>query len=149
MTPFIWLYTIHGRNANIIHLLEENHINPRHMFDNKKNCKSYHHSYQPCLEESIKCHHNEIAEYVLNNKITEMNIIKNINDDYYRNNITFCFQYRNFSDLFDNIDDNEFIFYCACQFNYIKIVKLFIYYAKLEYVNKKKEFISILFIIRQ
>ena len=47
----IWTYVIHGRNAEIIHIIEENEIKPDFS----------------CIEESIKCHHNEITEYFLIN----------------------------------------------------------------------------------
>ena len=136
----LWLYAIHGRNADIIHLLEENHIHPRHLFDDIKNHPSYYHSFQPCLEESIKCHHNEIAQYILYNKITDQNVIEIINNDYHDSYCSKCFHHNNFSELFDsyiNFDQNTFIFYYACQFNYMKIVKLCIKHQKFNFFNLK------------
>ena len=50
----LWNYAIHGRNPEIIHLLEENKIELKRVLDN-------------CYEEAIKCHHNEIATYIINN----------------------------------------------------------------------------------
>ena len=55
MTPSIWNYAIHGNNAEIIQILEENQIE---LPEEK--------SYKQLLEESIKCHHNEIAYYIQN-----------------------------------------------------------------------------------
>ena len=55
LTPSLWYYSIHGKNADIIHILEENHIEPKYN------------SFQDCFEEAIKCHHNDIANYFLNN----------------------------------------------------------------------------------
>ncbi|KAK8883918.1 hypothetical protein M9Y10_043020 [Tritrichomonas musculus] len=106
LKPSLWLYAIHGRNADIIHLLEENLIVPED--------KSYH----KCLEESIKCHHNEIANYIINNFI-------DLNDDenYDNNALSYSFHYYNYS-FFPTDFNNKFIFYYACQYNYIKIVKL-------------------------
>ena len=51
----IWLYAIHGKNAEIIQLLEEN----------KKETLQV--AYPYLLIESIKCHHNEVTDYFRNN----------------------------------------------------------------------------------
>ena len=48
----LWIYVVHSRNAELIHLFEENSIQPP---ENK---------FEKCFEESIKCHHNEIAQYI-------------------------------------------------------------------------------------
>ena len=55
LTPQLWIYTIHSNNADLIHFLEENQVEPPKSFSS-------------CLVESIKCHHNQIANYILNNK---------------------------------------------------------------------------------
>ena len=54
--PIIWLYAIHSNNGELIHLIEEeemikenNYINPQKLF-----------------KEAIKCHHNDIANYIRN-----------------------------------------------------------------------------------
>ena len=54
LTPSLWLYAIHGKNNEIIRLLEENHI------------KLEESEYSECFSEAIKCHHNEIADYIRN-----------------------------------------------------------------------------------
>ena len=79
MSPSLWLYAIHGQNSEIITLLNDNKINP---IDE---------SYRECLKESIKCHHNDISEYFLNNYIEETT---SINDGlkYYN------YKYINFND---------------------------------------------------
>ncbi|KAK8841762.1 hypothetical protein M9Y10_026711 [Tritrichomonas musculus] len=51
----IWPYAVHGRNVEIINFLEEQKI--------KTLCDTY----QYLIIESIKCHHNEIAEYFQSN----------------------------------------------------------------------------------
>ena len=51
----IWFHAIHGKNPNIIHFLEENHIEPE--------------SYSLCFFESIKCHHDDLANYFLINQL--------------------------------------------------------------------------------
>ena len=55
LLPSLWLFIIHGKNPELIHILEENKIEPELN------------NYQICLVESIKCHHNEFAYYFLNN----------------------------------------------------------------------------------
>lgn len=64
-------FAIHGRNPEIIHILEEN------IIENIKN------PYEYYFIESIKCHHNEIADYFLNNYLQ--------NDDNYTNYIIDAF----------------------------------------------------------
>lgn len=44
----IWLYAIHSNNGELIHMIEEIGIKPE---------------YEECMKESIKCHHNNIANY--------------------------------------------------------------------------------------
>lgn len=55
LKPSLWLYVIHGHNAEIVHLLEQNKIIPEDK------------TYEECLMESIKCHHNDFAHYFQNN----------------------------------------------------------------------------------
>ena len=50
----IWEYAIHGRNPDIIHVIESLKIEPS----------------QTLVIESIKCHHNGIANYMKNNIVT-------------------------------------------------------------------------------
>ena len=59
ISPKIWLYAIHGNNFKIINFLEENHILPENL------------NYEKCLKESIKCHHNDISNYIIDNYIEE------------------------------------------------------------------------------
>ncbi|KAK8857366.1 hypothetical protein M9Y10_015771 [Tritrichomonas musculus] len=59
LEPSLWLYAIHSRNAEIIHLLEQAQTDQTNE------------NYIEYFCESIKCHHNEIAEYIENNLITE------------------------------------------------------------------------------
>lgn len=55
MDPKLWLYAIHGRNAEIIHILEEYQIKPSNL--------------KECLSFSIKCHHDELTNYILSNYV--------------------------------------------------------------------------------
>ena len=60
LTQSLWIDAIHGKNAELIHLLEENKVLP-------------YYSYNKCYEEAIKCHHNDIAKYILNNYMQNEN----------------------------------------------------------------------------
>ena len=80
ITSELSIYAIHGRNESIIQLLEENQI------------KFYR---WPCLMESIKCHHNEIANYI-KNQMEENEINKSL--------FFSCLQYHNFVELFELIE---------------------------------------------
>lgn len=51
----LWKYVIHGWNAELVHILEENHVDGQ--------------DYIECVEESIKCHHNEITDYIINSLV--------------------------------------------------------------------------------
>ena len=70
LTPSLWLYAIHSKNAELIHLLESNEVPPPKSKRNKKEEKS-NTNYEECLIESIKCHHNDIADYIENNFINQ------------------------------------------------------------------------------
>ena len=59
LTPSLWLYAIHSKNAELIHILESDNVNPKSDdFDNE---------YLGCFIESIKCHHNDFADYIETN----------------------------------------------------------------------------------
>ena len=101
----LWLYSIHSKNANLIHLLEENQVEPNDS------------SYEECFIESIKCHHNDIADYIIDcflsnqkygEKVTK-NIIKKSNFKYFP----------------DNFKEN-FSFYYLCKSEYKTLVDLYI-----------------------
>ncbi|KAK8835963.1 hypothetical protein M9Y10_040160 [Tritrichomonas musculus] len=91
----LWLFAIHG-DGEIIHLLEENSIKPP---DN---------SYEKCFIESIKCHHNEMARYFLNNYL-DQNIINE--DESVLSQIIASYNYEFFPDDFSN----EISFFTFCR----------------------------------
>lgn len=104
LTPSIWIYAIHGNNLNIIQAIEEKRIKPEDQ------------SYIECIKESIKCHHNEITNYIQTKIMKTQSIedykvrakaIKFINFEYLPNDLT-----------------NPFYFYKLCQHNYITLVDL-------------------------
>ena len=112
LRPILWLYSIHGRNAEIIHLLEENGVTPPEN------------SYEKCLEEAINCHHNEIAEYIQNRylKLNETNENETIK--------TAIISSSNF-EYFPNDFSDENAFFDLCKYSYFALV---------EYMLKNKVF---------
>ena len=124
LTSSLWLFSIHGKNAEIIHLLEENHIKPKDE------------TFKECYIESIKCHHNEIAKYIENNLLDQDFVMKNIdiiNDD--DNILLNYFRYYNF-DLLPNNCSPQIILAFLIKFNYFETVKKFIAKGKID-LNKK------------
>ena len=59
LSSSLWLYGIHSNDADIIHLLEECQVDPPNN------------SYEKCFIEAIKCHHNDIANYIKNNYLSQ------------------------------------------------------------------------------
>ncbi|KAK8834810.1 hypothetical protein M9Y10_026063 [Tritrichomonas musculus] len=55
----LWIYGIHSINAEFIHLLESC---PFKLKDT---------THEDCLKEAIKCHHNDIANYIINNLLNQ------------------------------------------------------------------------------
>lgn len=134
--PTLWNYAIHSENPELISFFENNDIQPE--------------LYYKCLEESIKCHHNEIANYILNkyiedeikskengrnNHSNEEKNNKESNDDndnddkkdedndkFDENIMAYSLHYHNYL-FFPNNPEFKYIFFYACQYNYIDIVE--------------------------
>ncbi|KAK8845031.1 hypothetical protein M9Y10_021207 [Tritrichomonas musculus] len=125
MNSSIWLYGIHSNEPELIHLFEEYKILP---IDS---------TYDECLKESIKCHHNEIASYlneffyVYLNVNPKFNPNKNkednepiLNEKYYLKDVfTYAFQFYNYVFMPQSYED-KFLLFAMCQFNYIYLVKI-------------------------
>ena len=107
LKPSLWLYAIHSQNAELIHLLESF----------KVGAPSY--QYDKCFREAIKCHHNEIANYIENNFDIKRSdgTISNI----------LC--YHNYSHFPSNLETGEEFFY-LCKYKYSFLI---------EHFMKKKE----------
>lgn len=99
----LWIYVIHGRNPELIHLLEENNIKPSDK------------SFEECVDEAIKCHHNEIANYLQNNYY---------NNEKNKNKIlSKSLKYYNFELINPDINNEDFLF-DLCIYDYFTLVKL-------------------------
>lgn len=103
LKPFLWNCAIYSRNYEMIHLLEELHVEP--IINDK--CLN-------CLSVALKCHHNEIAEYIQNNIITN-----NDND----NLLEDCLCSHNFVFFPEDYNINHF-FSCCISNGYLKFVKI-------------------------
>lgn len=100
LTPSLWLSAIHGKNAELIRLLEDNHVK----------------LHPECIEESIICHHNEIADYFLNNY--PQNKAKKSSEAIIRN-----LKYYNFAFLQkENINKSSFRH--LCHYDYYTLVAI-------------------------
>lgn len=107
--PSIWPYAIHSKSYELIHFLIENHIVPTNQ------------TYEECLKESIKCHFNDIAEYIQENLLlTKQGEFESKFD---KNIACYSFHYFNFF-FFPDDFNQKFIFYYACRYDYFTLVKL-------------------------
>lgn len=122
LTSPIWIYAIHGRNYEIIHLLEENNVKMQ---------------VNLCISESIKCHHNELTEYLLNN-------FENSIEKFFLNQSLSCNNYSEIVNYFQNVnnfDKFNLLFNLACKFDYFHICE---YILKLQNFDVNKKIISCL-----
>ncbi|KAK8837042.1 hypothetical protein M9Y10_037088 [Tritrichomonas musculus] len=98
LKPSLWLYAIHGRNHELIHLLEECHVKPDDS------------TFKQCYNEAVKCHHNEIANY--------------ISDNFLKADSFFCGLHNHNYEFFPNNISNDLIFSYLCKYDYVPLVKL-------------------------
>ncbi|KAK8865465.1 hypothetical protein M9Y10_011013 [Tritrichomonas musculus] len=98
LSPSLWPLAIHGKNSEIIHFLEDNHVE---LEDE---------SYKQVFHESIKCHHNDIANYILNN------FLQNDEEDS-QDTISQSLKYYNFAFL-KNKHISESSFCNLCKYDY-------------------------------
>ena len=117
LKPSLWSFAVHGNNPELIHILEENHIEmPKNVY-----------------EESIKCHHIDIMNY-LKNYFFE-NEAKNDFNLFVTNLKNY-----NFVELTTNLMNNEknfaFFYYC-CKYDYFEIVEHLLSHVN---INEKMKF---------
>ncbi|KAK8840827.1 hypothetical protein M9Y10_027653 [Tritrichomonas musculus] len=72
MTPSLCLYSIHSQNVRLIHFLEDCQVEQKETAGGAEE-----ESYKVLFWESIKCNHNRIADYFLNNYIQNGDQISN------------------------------------------------------------------------
>ncbi|KAK8839459.1 hypothetical protein M9Y10_031814 [Tritrichomonas musculus] len=109
LSPSLWIWAIHGKNAELIHLLEFYKIEHQE------------HDYEKFLIESIKCHHNNFANYILNHFYPF-----NSNKEFSYNERLFSsvFQYHNYAYLPYRFS-NDYEFYYLCFYKFFTLVDLY------------------------
>ena len=119
LSPSLWIFAIHGSNPALIHLLEENKIKPSIEV------------YQQCFLEAVKCHHNDLANYIESNFLLPQNPI---------NESTIFLQainYHNFTYFSDDATIDFDVFYALCENDYYLFVEDFLKESSLN-LNLKK-----------
>ncbi|KAK8842482.1 hypothetical protein M9Y10_026071 [Tritrichomonas musculus] len=124
LSPSLWNFAAHGNNLEIICFLQKKKIKPEYEF------------YDFVLEEAIKCHHNEIANYVKNTLMKEddiygLSLYSVTENDYYNDILNYSYHYYNFA-FFSSDFANKFTFYYACQYDYYEIVDLLLKTKKID-----------------
>ena len=103
LTPNLWLFAVHSNNLEIIKLLVKKHVEPEEK------------DYGEVLEESIKCHHNEIANYIIKN-------LYKCSGNKAFNIYLFAIKYHNYSFI-----PKGFItaksFYSLCKYDYVYLLE--------------------------
>ena len=112
LTDSLCIYAIHGENEEIIHILEEknNHKKKPSIIMNLKDPITY----EKCFIESLKCHHNNIANYIQQNFLKDKNSLKFQ---------PYIFYYYNFLYFPKKIGNNKVFFY-SCKYDYFIIIQL-------------------------
>lgn len=99
LTDSLWIHAIHSRNPELIHLIEE------------KSNENDSNKYDQYIIESIKCHHNEIVNYIESNYL----------QDQKTNFIEKALEFYNFALIDDNLIGQS-TFCDLCKFDYYNLV---------------------------
>ena len=120
MTPDLWLYAIHGNDEEIKNILEENKIKIEDEGSNSL-CEQ-------CIKESIKCHHNDFTNYIMNNYVKY--------GECYDDIFSLCLKYYNFN-YYDLKTINYNLFLFASKYDYFKIVEFLLNTEENNLINIK------------
>ena len=105
----LWFDVIHGKNPELIHLIEEYNVEPTIAVKKEKS------SYIKPFFESIKCHHNDIANYMIDKYLQ-------INDENSHDTFIKSLKYYNFS-FMQNKHISESSFCHLCHYDYYTLAK--------------------------
>ena len=119
LKPSLWPLVIHGKNSEMIHFLEDNHVE----LEDK--------SYKRIFYESIKCHHNDIVNYFINNFLQN-------DEGNSQDTINQYLKYHNFAFL-KTQSIGESSFYNLCKYDYCTLVDNLLKDEDID-VNKKEIF---------
>lgn len=112
LEPSLWLYVIHSNNPEMIHFLEENNVKPNDKGE-----------FDKPLEEAIKCHHNEIADYI-ENCLMNQDLFEDLK---FKDKICgFAFYYDNYNFFLPEDYEQSYFFFYLCQNNYPQMVEFFL-----------------------
>ncbi|KAK8898266.1 hypothetical protein M9Y10_000544 [Tritrichomonas musculus] len=113
LKPSLWIYALHSRSPDLIHLLEECQVVP----DDK--------TYEKCFFEAIQCHHNDFADYVHNNLVVHDENASDGEQTFEERFIGCSFRHYNYEYFPENFDE-DYAFFYLCKYKYQKIVDLFL-----------------------
>lgn len=131
LSPSLWLYAIHSNCTKLIGILEKNKVKPPNN------------SYEKCFCELIKYHHNDIAQYILINKLS------NISESKYSEKTLKCImKYHNYQYFPDDFIRNNYIFYALFDYGYLKLVEPYLEPMS-ELIIQNKILFSIVIIFKQ
>lgn len=134
LTPLLWTFAIHGQNAQIIQTVSEE-VRPvikkfnYHMMDDQEI-----ETFVVCIEESIKCHHDNITDYILNNHMENEEISPN-------ELFNFGLKYYNF-EYIKSEQINESAFFNLCKYDHCKLVDILMKNADFDLNKLIKIFIN-------
>ena len=117
LTPSLWPLAIHGQNSEMIHFLEDNYVE----LEDK--------SYKQVFYESIKCHHNDVAYFFINNFLQN-------NEENSQDTFNQSLKYYNFAFLKDEFI-SESSFFNLCKHDYCTFVDN-LFKSKFIDINKKE-----------
>ena len=120
LIPVLWFYVIHSNNAELFHLLEENHVST-----------IFHGSYSKSLQAAIQFHNTNAVDYVSDNIVKKSEISQEEHNSYDENRINYCFHYINFA-YFPNEIDNNLVFFYLCQYDYYNLAVIFLENKKID-----------------
>ena len=115
LTSSLWFYSIHGNNPEMIHYIEENDVLPTQK------------SYKNCIHEALKCHHYDIANYLLNLFVK----LQYVEEFKYNDKLLKYSCYLQFDDEF--IDNSlPFRLFEIIRYNYTKLFDIFLKLKKID-----------------
>ena len=118
MTPSLWLYAIHSNNPDLFNILEKYQIEPEDR------------SYKACLQESIKCYHIDISNYIINRYFPK-------NKENAMLFFNFGLEFHNFAYI-QNDFLNESFFNDFCEHDYLIIVNFLLQKIPNYDINEKE-----------
>ena len=123
LTKSLWIYAVHSNNDEFISFLESNRIPPNDE------------SFGEVFKESIKCHHNQLANYIKIYLLEEKYKSKDFLNEIEKSYNSLYFHYYNFFFFPSDLNYQQILYY-ACKYDYYIIVKIIYQTTSLE-LNEK------------